>query len=123
MDTDEYCQAFQLLTPDRELNEYIYKYSKQSILDNWGTDKESMFLIDADSKELIASIERNEDKTDLGIAYTEEFRNSLDKAIQQGVRIVAVHNHPNGYPPSLDDISKVIENHYGIAIRQVNSLR
>lgn len=115
-DSDEYRQVFQLLTPDIELNECIYKYSKQSILDNWGTDKESMFLIDADSKELIASIERNEDKIDLGVTYTQEFRDALDEAIQRGVRIVAIHNHPNGYPPSLDDISKVVENHYEEAI-------
>ncbi len=115
-DSDEYRQAFQLLTPDRELNECIYKYSKQSILDNWGTDKESMFLIDADSKDLIASIERNEDKISLGITYTKEFREALDKAILQGIKIVAVHNHPNGYPPSLDDISKAVENHYRVAI-------
>ena len=57
-DSDEYRQAFQLLTFDRELNECIYKYSKQSILDNWGTDKESMFLIDADSKKLITSLSK-----------------------------------------------------------------
>jgi hypothetical protein len=40
----------------------------------------------------------------------------LYEAIHKGIRIAAIHNHPHGYPPSLDDISKVIENHYELAI-------
>jgi hypothetical protein len=104
------------LSSDREICESIYEYSKQSILDNWGTNKESMFLLDMDKNELIASIEKDEDKMDFGVSYSEEFRESLKEAIEKGIRIIAIHNHPHGYPPSLDDISKIAENHYEMAI-------
>lgn len=115
-DTEEYRQAFNKLSLSRDICESIYKYSKQSILDNWGTNKESMFLLDMDKNELIASIEKDEDKIDFGVSYSEEFRNSLNNAIEKGIRIIAIHNHPHGYPPSLDDISKIAENHYETAI-------
>lgn len=115
-DSKEYHQTFNKLTPNNDINESIYNYSKQAILDNWGTNKESMFLIDMSSNKLIASIENDKDKHDFEIKYTEEFTQALQEAIQKGTKIIAIHNHPHGYPPSLDDISKIAENHYALAI-------
>lgn len=115
-DTEEYHQIFYKLSPDKDLCERIYQYSKQSILDNWGTNKESIFLLDMDNNNLLTSIEKDEDKIDFGILYTEEFKQKLKESIEKGIRIVAIHNHPHGYPPSLDDISKIAENHYEMAI-------
>lgn len=115
-DSEEYHQLFQGLTPSKDINETIYKYSKKSVLDNWGTNKESMFLIDMDKNELIASVEKDEDKFDFEIRYTKHFKEALSNAIQNNLKIVAIHNHPHGYPPSLDDISKIAQNHYEIAL-------
>lgn len=115
-DSEEYRCIFEGLTPSKDTNDSIYHYSRRSIVDNWGTAKESMFLIDIDSNKLIGSIERDEDKNELEIKYTEEFRATLNNVIRNNIRVIAIHNHPNGYPPSLDDISKMAENHYTLAI-------
>ena len=83
---------------------------------NAGSSSLKFSLYEMPNNELIASVEKEEDKTDLGIVYSEEFKQSLNEAIERGARIIAIHNYPHGYPPSLDDISKIAENHYEIAI-------
>lgn len=75
-----------------------------------------MFLIDIDTGEVIASIANEKDKHDSGVWYTGEFINKLKKAREAKRRIAALHNHPEGYPPSADDFKSMFENGYEFGI-------
>ena len=94
----------------------IIDYCKKAYTDNKGTKFESMYVIDFDTGELIASIDSPDDKIENGVPYTEDFINSIDKAKIDGKKVMAIHNHPSGYPPSPDDFRKAFDNEYEDAI-------
>ncbi len=116
INSKEYRNKFYGLTRNHNIDNIICDYARKAVLENSGTYKESMYLIDANTGDLIASIEKDEDKIESGVAYTDNFIKNLVYAHENCIPIIAIHNHPIGTPPSLDDISKIAENHYYIAI-------
>lgn len=51
-----------------------------------------------------------------GISYPDYFLDELKKAHDQNIPIIALHNHPSGYPPSPDDFRKAYDNQYKYAL-------
>lgn len=107
---------FKEVIQDKKVRRSVIKYSRKALTDNSGTLYESMYLIDAENGSLIASIELDEDKIEKGIHYTDDFRERLKKAQEEKRKIIAIHNHPEGYPPSPDDFRKANENGYSVGI-------
>lgn len=96
--------------------ELIYEYTKKAVIENAGTRFESLYLIDIDEGKLLGSIDAPEEKKENHIEYTKDFDNVLETVRNRQLRTIAVHNHPDGYPPSLDDISRIVENGYTLAL-------
>ena len=101
---------------NKDVANSIIEYCKKAYTDNKGTKYESMYVIDFDSGGLIAFVDSPEDKIENGVPYTKEFIDSIEKAKSTGKRILAIHNHPSGYPPSPDDFRKAFDNDYEDAI-------
>ena len=78
---------------------------------------EDIVLLDYDTRSLIAMY--NDSDQEFGIGkYPEWFAQKMEHAVKNGVKIVAIHNHPNGLPPSADDCAAALNNGYykGIAV-------
>ena len=116
INSEEYRAKFDAITDDQSVNDKICYYSRKAILDNNGSELESLYLLDKKSGELIASIDKDGDKIPKGIHYTEEFKEKRDAAKRAGVELISIHNHPEGYPPSIDDFSKKEEHGYSISL-------
>lgn len=114
--SDEYRRKFDELQISESVRDIVCEYARKAILDNAGTKKESMYLLDADTGGILGRIDRPEDKRESGVSYTLEFKEALRESQKNGVRTIAIHNHGEGYPPSLDDFSKMAENKYHIAL-------
>lgn len=116
-DSDDFRNKFNI-TNNSDVNENLYKLSRECVLDNYGTKYESMYLLDAENGGIISSITDIKDKREQGVSYTDQFRRELEKAINSGKKIISIHNHPEGYPPSADDFRKAYENRlqFGLAI-------
>lgn len=103
---------FSDITDNDEVNDAICRYCCKAYQDNVGTKLENMYLVNGLNGKQIAAIDKPEDKTEDGVYYNEEFVNVLETAKTNGVPIIAIHNHPSGYPPSPDDFRKAYDNHY-----------
>lgn len=116
INSSEYRSKFANITENEKVNNIICDHAKKAVLDNSGTLRESMYLVDAESGKLIAAIDKEKDKIKEGVSYTDEFKQKLEKAKKAKRKIIAIHNHPQGYPPSIDDFKKAYDNNYYISI-------
>ena len=69
-----------------------------------------MYLINAENGKIISKI--TDSKTKSGVVYTDEFINALQESKTNNIPIIAMHNHPQGTPPSSHDFRKAYENGY-----------
>ena len=111
----DYLRKYNELGYSKEVTDKIIEYSSKAIMDNIGTKLESIYILNTQDGSLIASID-GDDRKEQGVSYTPEFIAALDKAISDDLPIMAIHNHPEGYPPSPDDFKKAFDNNYVDAI-------
>lgn len=116
LDSPEYRRKFDGISANQDIDEKICTYARKAIYDNDGRLTESMYLFDANNGNVIAAIDKEQDKIESGIRYTADFKERLQEAREKGIRIIALHNHPEGYPPSADDFRKAYENGYIMGI-------
>ena len=114
--SNDYGAKFDSISSNPKVVEAVSSVGRRSVMENSGTKMESMYLIDANTGEIIASIDSPADKIESGVHYTDAFRSALEAAKRSGRSIIALHNHPEGYPPSADDILKATENGYEFGI-------
>lgn len=105
-------RRFAEAVPSKRVRRQVVRYARKAALDNSGTHLESMYLIDAETGAKIAAIDKPGEKIERGVHYTEEFVQKMEEARAAGRKIIAIHNHPEGYPPSGDDFRKAYDNGY-----------
>lgn len=108
--SDEYKQKFQNATTNSNVNTTLYECSLRSIEHRAGTYREDMYIIHAGTGEILAK--QLDSPCEQGIIYNEEIKAALTGAKEKNIPIIALHNHPEGYPPSADDINKAFDNNY-----------
>lgn len=99
--TQAFRNKFNNLTESPQVNDIILKHSRKILKDRTGTNLESLVLIDAEKGTLIGMVE-DSIETDR-ISYNEKVEKLITKAREDGRSIFAIHNHPDGYPPTADD--------------------
>lgn len=110
INSNEYKNLFSKISDNPQVNKTLYKSAVATIKNCSGTEYENMYLINAKSGKIISKI--TDSKTKSGVIYTDEFINALQESKINNVPIVAMHNHPQGTPPSAHDFRKAYENGY-----------
>lgn len=121
IESAEWESRFNSIAISNEARESVVEFSKRAVLDNKNASTESMYLIDAKDGSKIASIDQPEEKHYGFVQYTDEFKEALNDAQKKQTSIIAIHNHPNGLPPSVDDFRKAYENGYELGISPGNN--
>ena len=104
---------FSRITNNPKANNAVYDISKTMLKHCDGTEHEDMYLLSMDG----AVISKVTDSVSrFGINYSDEFKKALADVVQSNTPVIAVHNHPHGTPPSIDDFRKAFENKYAIGI-------
>lgn len=101
LDAPGYIEKFQDITGIQDVDNSIYECTKLILDHRNGTNFEDLYLIDANSGKLIHKLTTC-DKKD-GVIYDDEINAAIEKAHREGREIIAIHNHPGGLPPTLDD--------------------
>ena len=109
-----YRDHFKGMTKNAKVDDAACNYSRQILKHRSGTYKEDLVLIDADTGKHILTI--NKDGADNSVSYDEHANARIDKARAEGHRIMAIHNHPNSLPPTLDDGVSALERGYDVGI-------
>ena len=110
LDAPGYIEKFSAITEIPEVNDSIYKASKEILEHRNGTDYEDLYLIDAKTGEVIHKLTTSDIPN--GLIYDEKTHESINKAIEEGREVIAIHNHPGGLPPTLDDGASAYDHKY-----------
>ncbi len=104
---------FSRITNNPKANNAVYDISKTMLKHCDGTEHEDMYLLSMDG-DVISKV--TDSVSRFGINYSDEFKKVLADVARNNTPVIAVHNHPHGTPPSIDDFRKAFENKYAIGI-------
>lgn len=102
-----YRNKFNAISDNEALNENLLKASKEILKHRSGTLQEDIYLLDADSGEIVYKQTSSTEKQ--AVSYPEKMK-KLIKA--NPGRFITLHNHPKGRPPSAADINSQYVNKY-----------
>lgn len=120
--SDEYESRLSKLSENKKVIQSIKTRCKWMLNNKDGLNTEEMYAIDLDSGKEIARITNQ--NLPFGIKRDDTFTARLNEADKQNVRILLMHNHPRGMPPSIEDINELFKNQNvcGITIGHDGSL-
>lgn len=107
INSGEYRNKFDLITNDESLNRMIYKIAKEMLKHRSGSEHEDMYWLDPISKNIIA--EECTQTLEKCVIYSK-------KTIKRYKQLITIHNHPSGFPPSIDDFNSNYKNKYSLGI-------
>lgn len=109
-----YRMRFRGISGDSNVDDAICDYSRKILEHRSGTSKEDLVLLDASTGKRIHLHDRS--TADGGVRYDDLIENAIREAHERGQRIIVIHNHPNGLPPTLDDGSSAYAHGYDIGV-------
>lgn len=115
INSDDYASIFDNISDNPAVNRTLLECARKSIDHRNGTKFEDMYFIHAETGEVLA--EQVEMTYPSGISYNDKIKALLKRSKEEDIPLVTIHNHPEGYPPSVDDLNKAYENGtvFGIA--------
>lgn len=112
--SQKFRMKFRGVTGNAAVDDKICAQARRILRNNTGTSREELVLMDADSGAIIHVLSGGNLKN--AVSYDESILEAIDQAHEQGRRIVALHNHPNNTPPSLDDGVSMLYHGYDIGV-------
>lgn len=116
LDAPDYVAKFMGITGIESVDTAIYNSATEILDHRKGTNYEDLHLIDAKTGEVIHKLTTcnlvNE------VKYDTETLSAIERAHQEHRSIIAIHNHPGGLPPTLDDGVSAYDHSYagGVAV-------
>lgn len=114
VNSDEYAEKFNKLSDNEKVCQAIRTRAKWALNNRDGTDTEELYAIDLSTgKEIGRIANQNLSK---GVAREKSFDDKLSAADNSGKKILLIHNHPSGMPPSVGDVNELVKNKNVIGI-------
>ena len=104
----EYRESLEKLSGNKKVVDAIETRARWALNNRDGLKTEELYAISLDTGEEIASILGQQ--LESRVERTKVFAQKLDAADSKGERILLIHNHPRGYPPSIGDINALYQN-------------
>lgn len=101
LDALGYQEKFSGITNNAAVNQTLYTCATRALEHRSGTNGEDLFLINGITGELLHANTLSTSRQ--SVQYDAATLSAIEKAHEKNIPIVALHNHPNGMPPSLDD--------------------
>lgn len=102
----EYTNSFNEISDNMDANELAAQRARNALVRRNGKNTEEIYAISLTTGKDISKIIDQENA--FGIERTEKFDSDIKRAIDQGNKILFIHNHPRGYPPSVVDINELL---------------
>ena len=118
----EYDVKISKISDDEKVCKSIKTRAKWALNNRDGKDTEELYAIDlAAGKEIGQITNQNISR---GVKRTSSFEKRLAKADSEGTKILLIHNHPTGMPPSPADINELLKlrNAVGITVGHDGSI-
>ena len=111
--SQEYRMKYRGITTKAKVDDIVCKYSREILAEKSGTENEVLVLLDADDGTLIY---RKNNKSKNRVEYSQTLLQAIEKAKKEGKNILAIHNHPNGLPPTADDCVSAALHGYSLGV-------
>lgn len=112
--SDAFAKKFEHITDAPDVDQALLECARAAVKHRTGTLYEDMYLINGNTGEVIAR-QLNAAK-EQRINYTAEMFAAIRSANSGNIPIIALHSHPEGYPPSIDDFNSLYEHDYSLGI-------
>lgn len=112
--SQKYRMTFRGITGNTEVEDRICEESRKILRNRTGSRKETLVLLDRETGNVLGIIDNS--KKDDRIEYNDRIKAIIEKEKGKGKKIIAIHNHPDGYPPTADDCESAGERGYNIGV-------
>ncbi len=110
----EYTNRFNKISENQEANMLAAQRSRNALVNRDGKNTEEIYAIDLISGKDVSSI--TEQNYELGIKRTIKFNDDIIRCEKNGGKILFIHNHPNGFPPSETDLNELLNHNDAVGI-------
>lgn len=104
----QYRESLEKLSPIKKVIDVVETRARWVLSNRDGLKTEELYAVSLDKGEEIASILNQQ--LPFRVERTKRFNDKLDEADSAGEKILLLHNHPRGYPPSTGDINALYRN-------------
>lgn len=114
INSEKSAKKFNNITDNSNVNKTLLECARAAIAHRNGTLFEDMYLINGITGDVMG--EQLNSECEQGVFYNESIKAALIKARIENIPIIALHSHPEGYPPSVEDFNKACENNYALGV-------
>lgn len=114
INSEEFAKKFKHITDNPKVNQALLECSRAAIAHRNGTLYEDMYLINGNTGEIMAS--QLNTPSEQSINHNEEMKKALIKAKADNIPVIAIHTHPEGFPPSVDDFNSAFKFDYSLGV-------
>ena len=104
----EYRKSLEKLSGDKKVVDAIEVRAKWALSNRNGMKTEELYAVSLDTGKEITSILGQQ--VESGVNRTKSFIRRLNEADARKEKILLIHNHPQGLPPSINDINALMSN-------------
>lgn len=114
INSDNFARKFDNITENKAVNRALLECSRQAITHRNGTLYKDMYFINGNTGEIMAS--QLNTPAEQSINHNEGMRKAICDAKMRNIPVIALHTHPEGYPPSVDDFNSAFEHNYSLCV-------
>ena len=109
-----YSERFNVLSENERVRAIIAKRSRNALSNRTGKNTEEIYAISLTSGKDISSI--IDQHIPFGVKKTDKFLADVVRAEEHGEKILLIHNHPRGLPPSIEDLNELLTHSNAVGI-------
>lgn len=102
----EYTERFSVLSGNQKANELAAQRARNALVNRDGKDTEELYAIGLKAGKDISSI--TDQNIPYGVKRTKKMTEDVERAERMGEKVLFIHNHPGGTPPSIEDINELM---------------
>ena len=114
INSNEYRMKFHGITGNPVVDDRIAEQCKTILESRSGTYKETLVILDADKGSWLGTVDNSIE--DNAVYYSEKALRLVENAKRRGHRLLTIHNHPEGYPPTADDCVSAGNRGYSLGV-------
>lgn len=110
----EYSDKFSAISDNQKANELAAQRARNALVNRNNKKTEELYAISLTKGTDISKI--TDQDIDFGVKRTDKFNADIKRAVDNGEKILFIHNHPRGLPPSITDINELINSGDAVGI-------
>lgn len=110
----DYTRRFDALSNNSKANHLAATRARNMLKHRDGRNTEELYAISLTSAKDVSSI--LDQHNPFGVIRTEKFNRDMERAEKADNIVLLMHNHPNGYTPSIDDLNELLNHKNAVGL-------